>query len=65
MDEVATSLQDRSKEEIKSNSDVTSERLWEEILKLKDLMTFQQEVKHEAGHVTASNVKEKLDLLQT
>ena len=28
-------------------------------------MTFQQEVKLEAGHVTASNLNEKLDLLQT
>ena len=65
MNEGAASLQDRSKEEIKSNSDVTSEILLEEILKLKDLMTFQQEVKHEAWNLTASNVKEKLDLLQT
>ena len=61
----AEALENESKQEIPSNSDVSSESLLEEILKLHNFMIFQQKVKHEADNVTANNVKEKLNLLQT
>ena len=65
--EGAVALEHKSKQEINPNSDVSTERLLEleEILKLQNLMIFQQKVKHEAGNVTATNVKEKLDLIQS
>ena len=47
------------------NSEVSSERLLEEILKLHNFVIFQQKVKHEADNVTTNKVKEKLELLHT